>query len=48
MVTLARVGKVAAATTTALIHRFNVLAVVLAAVAGGVARESTISTHRKS
>ncbi|KAF1028762.1 MAG: Aminodeoxyfutalosine nucleosidase [Burkholderia plantarii] len=38
VVALARVGKVAAAaTTTALIHRFDVRAVVFAGVAGGVA-----------
>lgn len=43
VVTLARVGKVAAATTTtALIHRFNVRAVVFAGVAGGVAREIAV------
>ncbi|KVM62454.1 S-adenosylhomocysteine nucleosidase [Burkholderia gladioli] len=43
VVTLARVGKVAAATTTtALIHRFNVWAVVFAGVAGGVARDIAV------
>ncbi len=43
VVTLARVGKVAAATTTtALIHRFNVRAVVFAGVAGGVSREVAV------
>ncbi|GAB7537471.1 5'-methylthioadenosine/adenosylhomocysteine nucleosidase [Burkholderia sp. 3C] len=43
VVTLARVGKVAAATTaTALIHRFDVRAIVFAGVAGGVSREVAV------